>query len=1200
MRRFFLPVFAVLAGGLLALAWDPVSALLAGDRVEVREAGPGAAVRLGNGASFGQAYPTEHQSPGGNPNAAQMAEMFGGRVNYSFVNGLPANSDVRADLGAVGRVDFLDEAGDLVGACTGAAISETHILTAGHCFYKDGAWRGFTEAIFQLDLLWPPNANPAVYTDYKPPLILELEIPQTEEEALAKANASRWAVKYPSGRDVGRDDLDYAVLPFRAGQWEKARARGKTPVPLAAPGLERKDELFIGHHALGFEQVLSVGGESCQISSGTDRTQFRHNCDTQEGTSGAPVFSDRYRAAVAVHVCCDLPGGGLAQNNYAVSIEAIANDNDTIVKPLVNYQPLTRDQQDSAGELQNAFSRAADFQNDGDSRMAAFVAFDALDDLWARPDADAIAEHAPPLDAILVSALDNLERLAISHAREPGLSVAEEFSVQASEKLYEQRIRLLRFSNDGSRFLVSSENGRNSVWDAVSSELISSSNEQQNYAIAAAFSADNQRLSMVANDGSVEIRDVETLEKVRELEVADEVVAIGFGADDRQIATGSKDGIVRLWDSSTGQPVFGPMVNGGEIRTIEFSSGGSALVATTISGNARLWRVPEGTPIESPDGLPALDTVSAAVFSPDAKVLATSGTDGYVRIWDASEGHLLGEQLIHGIGADVNIGGFDSGGEQLLTFTDGDVKVWNVSDGTIIGEIQDDQNIADAAFDQYSNGVLTISPFGLVKLWDVEGMMPATTFGSIDFGGPAYFKSLADWVTITPDGVRFAALLSDGTARLWDRFPGGFGPEPIVSDLDYDSLMDISPQGDRLLVRTERGVEIVDALNDAPVGEPILVDAFEPVRFSPDGSKIISRNDQSLGIWDGYTGSRSGPQIGYSTEYDAWLWFDTYANRIAVMSSQSVKLQNISTGDEIFRWPVEQDLELPTPEDAKPTVKFNSNGDRLLVLDRSGSAWLRDGKTGAEVGGRLRHKWDEAIEHAVFSPDGKMLVTAGSAGTVRLWETATGNLIIARGHNGDNSPVRFVCFSPNGDQFLSVDQKWLRIWNAKTFEIIGDGVSRTYQNEIREATYSPSGDVFLTLDTRGGLAIWESRSGRRLDQSGREDELSAYSSAQFNKAGDLILTQSSMAGVELWDARSEIRFGSANRYQTDWYSEILAFNANGDRILTSFSSWRVPPRGRALLEYARKRLAATMSPNPERCRQEDVTCSFRRLQQDSP
>ena len=221
MRRFFLPVFAVLAGGLLALAWDPVSALLAGDRVEVREAGPGAAVRLGNGASFGQAYPTEHQSPGGNPNAAQMAEMFGGRVNYSFVNGLPANSDVRADLGAVGRVDFLDEAGDLVGACTGAAISETHILTAGHCFYKDGAWRGFTEAIFQLDLLWPPNANPAVYTDYKPPLILELEIPQTEEEALAKANASRWAVKYPSGRDVGRDDLDYAVLPFRAGQWNE-------------------------------------------------------------------------------------------------------------------------------------------------------------------------------------------------------------------------------------------------------------------------------------------------------------------------------------------------------------------------------------------------------------------------------------------------------------------------------------------------------------------------------------------------------------------------------------------------------------------------------------------------------------------------------------------------------------------------------------------------------------------------------------------------------------------------------------------------------------------------------------------------------------------------------------------------------------------------------------------------------------------
>ena len=54
-----------------------------------------------------------------------------------------------------------------------------------------------------------------------------------------------------------------------------------------------------------------------------------------------------------------------------------------------------------------------------------------------------------------------------------------------------------------------------------------------------------------------------------------------------------------------------------------------------------------------------------------------------------------------------------------------------------------------------------------------------------------------------------------------------------------------------------------------------------------------------------------------------------------------------------------------------------------------------------------------------FSPDGKLLTTADSANTIRLWDVATGRqLLVLKGHAGSAS-TEGLAFVPSGDRIVS-------------------------------------------------------------------------------------------------------------------------------------------------------------------------------------
>ena len=79
-----------------------------------------------------------------------------------------------------------------------------------------------------------------------------------------------------------------------------------------------------------------------------------------------------------------------------------------------------------------------------------------------------------------------------------------------------------------------------------------------------------------------------------------------------------------------------------------------------------------------------------------------------------------------------------------------------------------------------------------------------------------------------------------------------------------------------------------------------------------------------------------------------------------------------------------------------------------------------------------------------FSPDGNRLVTGARDGTVRIWDTATGDeLLILRGPTGT---VMYVAWSPDGKRIAAGSwNKELFIWDARLVQYPFEETARNQQ-----------------------------------------------------------------------------------------------------------------------------------------------------------
>jgi len=412
-----------------------------------------------------------------------------------------------------------------------------------------------------------------------------------------------------------------------------------------------------------------------------------------------------------------------------------------------------------------------------------------------------------------------------------------------------REITAVNFFSDGMRLITASADNTLVLWDAMTGEELDGGTiSHQDAVTSMALSPDGRQVVTVTAFG----------ERKKQ------------ATDEEENQPGGRDQKLWLWDTESGKIVDSHTVTGEYITHVEFSpEGDTVLVAAsdTISTDnyVRQWLPAEGTygPFWKTAG--ERGSIWSASYTPagftPSGIITAGGTR--IRIWDKDSGKQLRE---YGRDSDVTSASFSLDERYVATTgSNGSVKIWDRQDKYVVRRLNDPHDGKPVSFARFlptAAGrirLLTAGEDNVSRIWEMDenleeadGEIEIDQFVLPDTGASDSVSRVAA-MNVSPDGTRLIVVASDGNVHIWDIASHKL-EEQFQLQADGVTCVALAPGGQGIIVgNTDNTASVWTAANEQWSLLLSLQGHSAPltsVAFSPDGRRALTTSrDGTAKIW---------------------------------------------------------------------------------------------------------------------------------------------------------------------------------------------------------------------------------------------------------------------------------------------------------------------------------------------------------------
>lgn len=684
-------------------------------------------------------------------------------------------------------------------------------------------------------------------------------------------------------------------------------------------------------------------------------------------------------------------------------------------------------------------------------------------------------------------------------------------------------------STDGKRLASANDDGSLALWDAAEKRLLGIFGGHKHRIATLAFSVDGRKLTSASVDGVVKIWDVAECRELDALSTCEGICHLTLDGRFLVVASSPNNlrqghATIRRWDMAAKRelPPIGKSTT--ETLAVRIAPNGSLLALQTRDRNVKVYdavsgrfhfsagddkdpyfcfahRLPlfalathagEVLLLDASTGrrvaaIPSASTkIRFLAFSPDDRLLVSTGEDGSLNVWDLHSQRAVG--VFRGHRGEANSAGFAPSGETLFsTGSDRTIRIW-------------DTNTSHCPWKSNSTfrpaGPLAFSSDG--RLLIAAGVDASVHL--IDCADARTLRVLRGWygacraVAFSPDNGELATAGDDGRIRLWDKSSGQ--------------------------------MKSVIGGNNGPI---------QSLAYSPDGRWLASAaEDGRIGVWRRATGQLAAALEGQAGTSVKPVFSGRGEILAAVVDAKTIRLWNIPSfqrradlkHDAIVSFAsfLRDGKTLMTyaegshhlwDSDAgkeKPRVDFSENPGSHFDLACDCDVLARQDGTGIylseassnRISVRIQYAFGNAEGTIALSPNGKTLAVARRDAVLQLWDRNTWK--VRDIHDRPPASVRSLSFSPDGNTLVGGTSE-LENANALEWKFLDMAMSRSVLRDVR--------------DTVRGWRVVDGSSEIGLPHA---DSLVSHPAVAFAPDGQILASGADDGSVSLWDrSRGERR-----------------------------------------------------------------------------